>query len=306
MYLNCSPKQCGTAADQGKATRLCGVTTLTLRCVKLTENGLRELNECMPNLKTLTLVTVVGLKDARFKSDLLEVLCLGLATKVKTVKLEVNSLIKLQLKMACPDELRVEAGNLQCLAVCMDKRPDTIVDFKGVNKLRELLMGASEFSTLHTLCKSNPELEKAFLDVPCMAFEDNGGWKAVLNHVPLNLPDMKLIRVKCPKLHTLSVGPGLWYSLEEDMKKNPEVFAPTWPALKTLILHLIVQEIEVSMKLLRGLVESIPTLVKLEVYVHRDSKAELEEFGQLTDLFPSLELKFDYWKKGLKFECFSF
>ncbi|KAL2651902.1 hypothetical protein R1flu_020030 [Riccia fluitans] len=307
MYLNCTPKQeCGTAADQGKGTRLPGVTTLTLRCVKLTENGLKDLNEFMPNLRTLTLVTVVGLKDARFKSDTLEVLCLGLATKVKSVKLVVNSLIKLQLKMACPDDLSVEACNLQCLAVCMDKRCDTSVKFKGVNKLRELLMGASEFSTLHILCSSNPELEKVFLDVPCMAFEENGGWKGMLSHVPLTLPNMKYIRGKCQKLHTLSVGPGLWYSLEHDMKNNPDVFAPTWPVLRTLILHLIVQEIAVSMKLLRALVESIPTLVTLEVYVHRDSKAELEEFGQLRESFPTVELKLDYWKKGLKFECFSF
>ncbi|KAL3692154.1 hypothetical protein R1sor_005805 [Riccia sorocarpa] len=305
MFLDCAPPASGTG-DQAKPTRLLGVTVLTLRCVKLTENGLQDLNECMPNLTTLTLVTIVGLRDARFKSDNLKVLCLGLATRVKTVRLEANHLLKLQLKMACPDELRVEARRLECLAVCMDKRPDAVVDFKNVNRLRELLMGASEFSTLHILCSANPGLEKLFLDVPCMAFEDDGGWKAVLDHVPLKLPDMKLIKVKCTKLHTLSVGPGLWYALEHDMKENSEVFAPTWPNLVTLILQIIVQEVEVSLKLLRALLESIPTLEKLEVFVHKDSNMKLEEFGPLKELFPTVELKLDWWKKGLKFNRFSF
>ncbi|KAL2632236.1 hypothetical protein R1flu_016922 [Riccia fluitans] len=305
MFLDCAPTACSTA-DQMKPTRLSGVKVLTLRCVKLTENGLKDLNDCMPNLITLTLVTIVGLRDARFKSDKLKVLCLGLATRVKSVKLEVNALTKLQLKMACPDELRVEARSLQCLAVCMDKRQDAIVEFKGVNKLRELLMGASEFSTLDKLCSANPGLEKVFLDVPCMTFEDDGGWKAVLSHVPLNLPNMKHIKIKCTKLHTLSIGPGLWYSLEQDTKTNPETFSPTWPVLTTLILQIIVQELEVSLKLFRGLLESIPSLENLEVYVHKDSNMELEEFGPLKELFPTVQWKLDWWKKGLKFNRFSF
>ncbi|KAG6541675.1 hypothetical protein Mapa_016940 [Marchantia paleacea] len=311
MFLDCSPNQCGTTKDQVKENRLKGVSTLTLRCVKLTENGLKDLNEVMPNLRTLTLVTVVGLKDAWFKSDHLQVLCLGLATKVKSVWLEVKQLIKLQLKMACPEQLRVKAPNLRCLAVCMDKRPDTKVEFEGVKDLRELLMGASEFSTLHDLCKDNKQLEKVFLDVPCMAFEDNGGWKGVLPHVNLkNLPDMKRITSFCTQLHTLSVGPGLWHALEQDMTKNPDVFCPTWPNLTRLILHLIVQDMDVSMKLLKALVDAIPTLKTLEVYVHKDSKVDTQEFQQLKEtvkkLVPRVDLKLDSWKKGLKFECFSF
>lgn len=311
MFLDCSPKQCGTTKDQITQTRLKDVSTLTLRCVKLTENGLDDLNTVMPNLKTLTLVTVVGLKDAKFVSEHLQVLCLGLATKVKSVKLVVKQLIKLQLKMACPEELKVIAPNLRCLAVCMDKRPDTKVEFECVNDLRELLMGASEFSTLHDLCKHNRQLEKVFLDVPCMAFEDNGGWKGVLPHVNLkNLPDMKHITSYCTQLHTLSVGPGLWHALEQDMMKNPDVFCPTWPNLTRLILHLIVQVIDVSIKLLKALVDAIPTLKTLEVYVHKDSKVDTQEFQQLKEtvkeLVPRVDLKLDSWKKGLKFECFSF
>lgn len=292
MYLDCRD-----------VTKMNKVTTLTLRCVKLTNMGLKELNECMPNLDTLTLVTVVGLKEAVFTSRNLKVLCLGLATRVKSVKLNVPHLVKLQLKMACPDKLIVSAPDLQCLAVCMDKRDKTMVQFENVKLLKELLMGASEFTTLTNLSQSNSLLEKVFLDVPCMAFEDSGGWKGVLANVPQAIPDMDAIRSCCPNLQTLSVGPGLWYALEA--AKNEKIVL-NWPTLRRLIVHLIVQNMETSMGLLTALVRALPTLSILEVYVHKDSKVDVHDFYRLKVQFPQIDLKCDSWKKGLRFECFSF
>ncbi|CAM6086141.1 unnamed protein product [Calypogeia fissa] len=253
----------------------------------------------MPNLDTLTLVTVVGLREAKFKSDNLKVLCLGLATKVKSVKLVVKHLVKLQLKMACPDKLTVEAPDLECLAVCMDKRDKTLVEFQKVRLLKELLMGASEFTTLTNLSSCNQLLEKVVLDVPCMAFEDSGLWKGVLANVPLAIPNMEEIRSCCPNLQTLSVGPGLWYALEEEHKealnsRNESALKERlkWPTLRRLIVHLIVQKKENSML--------------LEVYVHKDSKVDFQDFSRMKLQFSHLELKCDSWKKGLRFECFSF
>jgi hypothetical protein len=299
MYLDCR--------SLGNKHKLSKLTTLTLRCVKLTDTGLSDLNRCMPNLDTLTLVTVVGLREAEFKSDNLKVLCLGLATKVKSVKLVVPNLVKLQLKMACPDKLTVDAPSLQCLAVCMDKRERTEVKFQNVTLLKELLMGASEFLTLTTLSRTNSLLEKVFLDVPCMSFEDSGVWKGVISTVPLAIPEMDAIRSCCPNLQTLSVGPGLWYALEEESTKNDSsVSLSKWPTIRRLIVHLIVQSLELSMRLLTELVSAIPTLAMLEVYVHKDSKVDVNDFYRLNEQFPLVELKFDSWKKGLRFECFSF
>jgi hypothetical protein len=305
MFLDCRK-----LGEQDKLTKL---TTLTLRCVKLTDTGLSDLNRCMPNLDTLTLVTVVGLREAEFKSDNLKVLCLGLATKVKSVKLVVKHLVKLQLKMACPDKLTVEAPDLECLAVCMDKRDKTQVEFQKVRLLKELLMGASEFSTLTNLSSCNQLLEKVFLDVPCMAFEDSGLWKGVLTNVPLAIPNMEEIRSCCPNLQTLSVGPGLWYALEEEHKealnsRNESALKERlkWPTLRRLIVHLIVQKKENSMGLLTALVRSLPSLTLLEVYVHKDSKVDFQDFSRMKLQFSHLELKCDSWKKGLRFECFSF
>jgi hypothetical protein len=53
-------------------------------------------------------------------------------------------------------------------------------------------------------------------------------------------------------------------------------------------------------------VRALPTLAMLEVYVHKDSKVDLDAFYELTVQFANVELKCDSWKKGLRFECFSF
>jgi hypothetical protein len=79
-----------------------------------------------------------------------------------------------------------------------------------------------------------------------------------------------------------------------------------WPSIRRLIVHLIVQNLEMSMRLLAALVRTLPKLVMLEVYVHKDSKVNLDDFYQLKKEFAKLELKCDTWKRGLRFECFSF
>ncbi|CAM6088931.1 unnamed protein product [Calypogeia fissa] len=283
--------------------------SVTLRCVKLSEAGLKDINRCMPNLAFLALVTVVGLKEAELKSDSLEVLCLGLATKVNSVKLESNSLNRLQLKMQCPEKLKVISPNLQSLALCMGQ--NRTLEFEKVSQLKELLVGASEFSTLARLSATNSALGKVFLDIPCMSFEEGGKWKGVLPQVPLNVPDMEAIRKFCPRLETMSVGPGLWYSLEKSMTNrdsNGDLVLPKWPTLKRLILHIVVANFDSSLGLLTALIKAIPTLTVLEVYVHESSKVQAEEFCQHLQpvCSPMPELKVDTWLKGLKFGCFSF
>lgn len=308
MYLDCRESQPMPKMEH-----------VTLRCVKLTGEGLKDLTNCMPNLGFLTLVTVVGLKVAEVKSDTLDVLCLGLATKVTSVKVVSSSLTKLQLKMACPEKLKVVAPNLRSLALCMGQTRTPELErvtqlnepeFERVTQLKELLMGASDFTTLAKLCESNSALSKLFLDIPCMAFEEGGKWKGVLPLVPLNVPNMESMQACCPLLETMSVGPGLWYSFEQSWTKrdfNGDLVLPKWPSLKRLIVHMIVTNVDTSLGLLKALMKAVPSLKALEVYVHESSWVGAQEFCQrLNPRSPRLELKSDKWRKGLKFGCFSF
>lgn len=277
---------------------------LTLRCIKMTEHSLSDLNSSMPSLFTLALVSVFGIQVARLSSPNLQVLCLGLSTSAKIIDLHLPNLHKLQLKMTCPDSLLVNAPQLAYVAVCMENRDHSVVSFQNVNNLKELLFGASHFATLSSLMRTNPYLEKLFLDVPCMALGEDGKWEGVLKGVPLRVPDIAALKENCPSLHTLSVGPGLWHALEQgklqEMRK--------WPELKRLVVHVVVVNLETCVEMVKWIVEMVPTLLVMEIYVHEDSPVKVEEvWGKCRkEILIWEKLHWGMWRRSLNFQCFSF
>ncbi|KAG0588616.1 hypothetical protein KC19_2G256200 [Ceratodon purpureus] len=285
------------------------VQSLTLRCIKMTDKSLTDINNAMPGLITLALVSVFGVQEARLSSQNLQVLCLGLSTSARTVDLDLPSCTKLQLKMTCPDSLRVHAPKLAYVAVCMEKRDNAVVEFDNVHNLKELLFGASHFQTLSKLMRTNPNLEKIFLDVPCMALGEDGNWEGVLDQIPRNLPDIEALKESCPVLQTLSVGPGLWHSMEEAFISNQQLaLFRRWPALSKLIVHMVVQSLESCIAVLQCLVAAMPSLEWLEVYVHLDSPVPPQLFSAVCRerLLGVRTLQLGTWKRSLNFTCFSF
>lgn len=284
------------------------VESLTLRCIKMTDKSLTDISNCMPALVTLALVSVFGVQEARISSPKLQVLCLGLSTPARTVDLDLLTCKKLQLKMTCPDSLRVKAPSLAYVAVCMEKRDGSIVEFDDVHSLRELLFGASHFATLSKLMRSNVHLEKIFLDVPCMALGEDGKWEGVLERIPRNLPDIEALKESCLRLHTLSVGPGLWHSMEESFLAKKELATfKGWPALSRLIVHMVVQSLESCVSILQWLIAALPSLKLLEIYVHLDSPVDLKLFWEICqEQLVHANLQWGTWKRCLNFACFSF
>jgi len=282
--------------------------SLTLRCIKMTDKALTDINDCMPALVTLALVSVFGVQDARISSPKLQVLCLGLSTPARTVDLDLPLCKKLQLKMTCPDSLRVRAPSLAYVAVCMEKHDGSVVEFDDVRNLRELLFGASHFATLSKLMRTNHRLEKIFLDVPCMALGEDGKWEGVLEQIPRNLPDIEALKTSCPALHTLSVGPGLWHSMEESFVAKQELATfRGWPALSRLIVHMVVQSLEVCVSILQWLIAALPSLKFMEIYVHLDSPVNLQLFWSVCqEQLTHANLQWGTWKRSLNFACFSF
>ncbi|XP_024384501.1 F-box/LRR-repeat protein At4g29420 isoform X1 [Physcomitrium patens] len=282
--------------------------SLTLRCIKMTERSLTEINACMPELVILALVSVFGVQDAHFSSNKLEVLCLGLSTSAKVVDLHLPIVKKLQIKMVCPDVLRVHAPKLTYVAVCMENRDGSIVEFDDVTNLKELLFGASHFSTLSRLIRTNSVLEKVFLDVPCMALGGDGKWEGVIPQVPLQIPDIESLKELCPFLHTLSVGPGLWHSMEQSLATNQELTTfRTWPALSRLIVHMVALSLESCVALLLRLVSTVPSLQRLEIYVHLDSPVKPDQLrSTCQEHLAHTNLQWGTWRRSLNFACFSF
>lgn len=282
------------------------MTSFTLRCVKVTGDTLQHVNACMRNLTTLALLGVFGVTHGNLDFPFMRVLCLGLSTIAKDVNIDMPGLVKLQLKIMCPEKLTVNAGGLKFMAFNLEVRDTSKVEMKNLHNLEEVLYGASSFTTLWSLIATNQMLSKLFLDIPCMALGEDGKWLGVLKDIPLTLPPFKNLLL-CQKLGVLNIGPGLWHSMEVNLQELSMV--QNWPPFSRLILHMIPQNLEACVAILQILLK--PTLSSLEMYIHTNSPVSYEAIvSQVTDIVShfgrGLVFKPQYWMKSLNFSCFSF
>ncbi|CAM6048914.1 unnamed protein product [Sphagnum compactum] len=300
--------------DTNECTDMQKLTSFTLRCVKINGDALNDFSGKMKNLQTLALLGVFGIDTGHLKLQQLKILCLGLSTKAKVVTMELPSLTKLQLKMACPEDMSITAPNLKYVAFNLEVPAASNLEgvpgslalrFVNVKNLQELLYGASKFVALSDLVIGNQYLNKVFLDIPCMALGEDGKWLGVLKEVILNIPSFTTLQQQCPNLEVLNIGPGLWYSMESNIETVKNV--RRWPGVRTLILQMIPQKMETSVMLLRTLVTAIDTLVNLEIFVHTSSPVNsLEFFEVIQNQVQHLNLKQKPWTKSLDFTCFTF
>jgi hypothetical protein len=282
------------------------LTSFTLRCVKMNEDALDNISKKMENLQTLALLGVFGIQSGCLSSSQLKVLCLGLSTKAGVVKLDLPNLLKLQLKMACPEELCISAPTLKFVAFNLEVYKYSQISFLNMSNLQELLYGASNFLALSKLVKGNCFLNKLFLDIPCMALGEDGKWLGALKEVMLNIPSFETLRVECSNLAILNIGPGLWHSMETNIEEVKKL--KRWPPVKTLILHMIPQMLATSVTLLNKLrTEMHETLVNLEINIHTSSPVTGIEFVEtIQDGVSDLNFKWKPWTKSLDFSCFTF
>jgi len=285
------------------------MTSFTMRCVKVCGSALQDINNHMPNLQTLALLGVFGVTQGDLTFPDMKVLCLGLSTMAKDVIINLPNLVKLQLKMLCPEKLSINCPNLKFFAFNLEVQDQSKLELKNLNGLQELLYGASGFNTLRRLATTNPRLDKLFLDIPCMALGEDGKWLGVLSNVELTLPDFNHLQ-DCERLSILNIGPGLWYSMEINVEMLS--IGQRWPPLRNLILHMIPHKLETCLKILQILLK--PTVTSLEIFVHSNSPVEYDE------LIPQVEamiigirvsgqdivFKHRLWTKSLDFSCFSF
>ncbi|KAH8954184.1 hypothetical protein BDL97_08G066300 [Sphagnum fallax] len=282
------------------------LTSFTLRCVKMNGDALDDITNKMENLQTLALLGVFGIQTGCLRSPQLKVLCLGLSTKAGAIKLDLPNLSKLQLKMACPEELCISAPILKFVAFNLEVYKYSEISFSNMSNLQELLYGASNFLALSKLVKGNWFLNKLFLDIPCMALGEDGKWLGALKDVMLNIPSFETLQVQCPNLAILNIGPGLWHSMETNIEEVKKL--KRWPPVKTLILHMIPQMLATSVTLLNKLrTEMHETLINLEINIHTSSPvASIEFIKTIQDSVRELNFKWKPWTKSLDFSCFTF
>jgi hypothetical protein len=111
------------------------LTSLMLDCVRINREAFNDISDKMGSLQTLAMRGVFGIQTGCLRSPQLKVLCLELSTKAGNVKLDLPSLSKLQLKMACPEKLCIIAPALKSIAFNLEIPKCSAIKFEGTSQL---------------------------------------------------------------------------------------------------------------------------------------------------------------------------
>lgn len=302
-------------------TSQCGVMNsmkrLTLRCVKVVPPALNDINHCMPNLDTLALLGVFGVEGGDLKFEKMKVLCLGLSSPAKSISLDLPMLEKLQLKMQCPENLKIWARLLKYVAFNLEVPEGSHVQLRceqvwlkdvTLQGLHELLYGASSFNSFADLVQANKRtLRKIYFDIPCMVLGEDGNFMRVLDCFPLTLPKFSELH-GCEALEVLNIGPGLWHSMEKNIDQLK--LTKVWPKMHILILHMILFDASASTTIIELLLS--PLVKNLTIRIHTSSPGDVKLFTsnveQLVRARPFEHMKWNLekWTKKLSFNHFSF
>ncbi len=173
--------------DTKKCERMPELTSFSLDCVGINSDAFNDISDKMGFLQTLAMQAVFGIQTGCLSLPQLKVLWLELSTKAGGVKLDLPSLSKLQLKMACPEELCINAPALKSIAFSLEVPKCSAIKFEGLSHLQELRYGESNFLSLSIIC-ANVLQNKLKFDLPCMRLGGDPNWPGVLNEVMWNYP----------------------------------------------------------------------------------------------------------------------
>ncbi|CAM6016127.1 unnamed protein product [Sphagnum balticum] len=214
--------------DTKKCERMLELTSFMLDCVRINRDAFNDISDKMGSLQTLAMRGVFGIQTGCLSSPQLEVLCLELSTKAGAVKLDLPSLSKLQLKMACPEELCITAPALKSIAFNLEVPERSAIKFEGILHLQELLYGASNFLSLSIICGGMLR-NKLNFDIPCMRLGGDPNWLGVLNEVMCNYPRLSTmagaVKLDLPSLTNLRLT-------RHTKEMCPDELCITAPALK--------------------------------------------------------------------------
>ncbi|CAM6040411.1 unnamed protein product [Sphagnum compactum] len=163
------------------------LTSFSLDRVGINSDAFNDISEKMGSLQTLAMQRVFGIQTGCLSLPQLKVLCLELSTKAGGVELDLPSLSKLQLKMACPEKLCINAPALKSIAFKLEVPECSAIKFEGLSHLQEPLHGESNSLSLLIICGRVLQTELKF-DVPCMRLGGDPNRLGVLNEVRWNYP----------------------------------------------------------------------------------------------------------------------
>eukprot|EP01018_Ginkgo_biloba_P001362 Gb_14075 [translate_table: standard] len=276
------------------------LTNLTLEFIRLNDESLTVVNECFPALERLNLINVGGLKDPCIHLPQLRFCHWTVSNSPVSLTLKVCRLEELKLQCFCPERLSIEAPLLASLQLSMEK-PGKLFKAEGMLNLRRLVVHSFELFSLIWLLSGREFVEKLLLELPVLAFDEEGHCDG-FGRKPSQMAGLEELGRAFPVLSTLIIGPGAWYTLEYGLYREGDIGCGSgWKCLKKLVLHVVLLKVESTYILMSRIFVLCPALCNVEVYFHWDGIPDAQSLliSKCQSDFPYFSWKWGVWRERL-------
>eukprot|EP00252_Welwitschia_mirabilis_P019279 TRINITY_DN4414_c1_g3_i3.p1 TRINITY_DN4414_c1_g3~~TRINITY_DN4414_c1_g3_i3.p1 ORF type:complete len:453 (+),score=51.33 TRINITY_DN4414_c1_g3_i3:96-1454(+) len=252
------------------------LTSLTLEFIRLNDETLSAINKCFPALEILRLIQVGGLTYPHIQMPKLRVCHWRVSNTPSSLTIDCTSLSELKLECFSPHSLTIKAPSLSFLHISL-KKPGRILVETAMPNLTKISISCHDIGRVLDIFSRRDTITELFVELSVLLFDYDGHCHG-LHKRPEDMLSLDELQSKFPSLSTLSVGPGAWYMLEEQLdRNNGSGYELEWDCLRKLTIHIALLRVESAFKLLRKVLGVLPALADIAIYVYSDNQIGVQD-----------------------------
>ncbi|XP_028124427.1 F-box/LRR-repeat protein At4g29420 isoform X2 [Camellia sinensis] len=240
----------------------CLLTSLTLEFIRLDDEDLSRVNDCFPSLQVLNLMGVGGLKEPKIHLLHLRTCQWTVSNAPLSLTILAPNLIKLKLKCVNPRSLVIDAPLLSDFYLSLEKASNLAVkEFRDLKTLQlestYLCSLVSTFPSCKTIKNLTVESSKCADSAEATKF------------------DLDSLLDVFPNTKSLTLGSGAWLGAETCFHAGGSEVSGGMKAVKEIIAHLFVNDIEITLSFIFSVLEKCSNLTDMALLIHREVESSI-------------------------------
>ncbi|CAL5442897.1 unnamed protein product [Camellia sinensis] len=264
------------------------LTSLTLEFIRLDDEDLSRVNDCFPSLQVLNLMGVGGLKEPKIHLLHLRTCQWTVSNAPLSLTILAPNLIKLKLKCVYPRSLVIDAPLLSDFYLSLEKASNLAVkEFRDLKTLQlestYLCSLVSTFPSCKTIKNLTVESSKCADSAEATKF------------------DLDSLLDVFPNTKSLTLGSGAWLGAETCFHAGGSEVSGGMKAVKEIIAHLFVNDIEITLSFIFSVLEKCSNLTDMALLIHREVESSITSnlIARCMAHCARVRWRWGLWKEGM-------
>lgn len=263
------------------------LTTLTLEFIRLDDENLEKVNECLPGLQVLNLIGVGGLKEPKIHLMHLKTCNWSLSNAPISISIIAPSLTRLKLKCVKPNVLLIEAPSLT----------NFYLSFESACNL-----SVKDFPHLKNLHLESTSLRSLLVALPFGGSIKNLVVGSARWEVPVGVSKSILELLLCafPNVISLTLFSGAWSEFETYPGLEGLELRTQMKGLKEVTAYLTINDVEATLLAIFVLLNSCSNLSNMALLIHHDVVSNVTStlISRCKAHCAQVRWKWGMWKEG--------